>query len=62
MHKGYLHTTVSGISGITPVRIVALFMTPAAAPAPSLRSLQLGDLCRGLLGHGSAIERRVEKR
>ncbi len=61
MHKGYFHTTGLGITGITAVGIVALFVTPAACLPPSLDSPQLGDLCRRLLARGSAIERRVEK-
>ena len=60
MHKAYFHTTVSGIGGITDSKILALFMTPPACLPPSLRSSQPGDLCRRLLGRGSAIERRVQ--
>ena len=60
MHKGYFHTTVSGIGGITAGKIVALFMTAPACLPPSSRSSQPGDLCQRLLGRGSAIERRVQ--
>jgi len=34
---------------------------PVAVPPPSSHSRRLGDLCRRLLGRGSAIERRAEK-